>query len=160
MSIAIVTLLIVGALLVLMLLGTPLGVATLLVSVATSLIYFGVPGLFLISSNVFHVLENYSLVAVPLFVFMAGILERSGIAEDLFDAMATLGGNFPGSLGIQTCVVAVFLAAMSGIMGGEIVMLGMIALPQMFRLGYDRKMSIGIICAAGRLLRSFPRASS
>ena len=156
MSIAIVTLLIVGALLVLMLLGTPLGVATLLVSVATSLIYFGVPGLFLISSNVFHVLENYSLVAVPLFVFMAGILERSGIAEDLFDAMATLGGNFPGSLGIQTCVVAVFLAAMSGIMGGEIVMLGMIALPQMFRLGYDRKMSIGIICAAGALATLIP----
>ncbi|WP_417480647.1 TRAP transporter large permease [Maricaulis maris] len=156
MSIALVTALIVIALLALMVLGTPLGVATLLVSVATSLIYFGPPGLFLVSSNVYHVLENYSLVAVPLFVFMAGILERSGIAESLFDAMAELGGSFPGSLGIQTCVVAVFLAAMSGIMGGEIVMLGMIALPQMFRLGYDRKLSIGIICAAGALAKLIP----
>lgn len=156
MSIAIVTALIVIALLALMVLGTPLGVATLLVSVATSLIYFGLPGLFLVSSNVYHVLENYSLVAVPLFVFMAGILERSGIAESLFDAMAELGGSFPGSLGIQTCVVAVFLAAMSGIMGGEIVMLGMIALPQMFRLGYDRKLSIGIICASGALATLIP----
>lgn len=156
MSIAIVTILIVGALLVLMMLGTPLGISTLLVSVATSLIYFGPPGLFLVSSNVYHVLENYSLVAVPLFVFMAGILERSGIAESLFDAMATLGGSFPGSLGIQTCIVAVFLAAMSGIMGGEIVMLGMVALPQMLRLGYDRKLSIGIICAAGSLATLIP----
>jgi len=156
MSIAFVTVLIVLALLALMVLGTPLGVATLLVSVVTSLIYFGPPGLFLVSSNVYHVLENYSLVAVPLFVFMAGILERSGIAESLFDAMAELGGNFPGSLGIQTCVVAVFLAAMSGIMGGEIVMLGMIALPQMFRLGYDRRLSIGIICAAGALATLIP----
>ncbi|MEQ8343731.1 MAG: TRAP transporter large permease subunit [Marinovum algicola] len=156
MSIALVTALIVIALLALMVLGTPLGVATLLVSVATSLIYFGLPGLFLVSSNVYHVLENYSLVAVPLFVFMAGILERSGIAESLFDAMAELGGSFPGSLGIQTCVVAVFLAAMSGIMGGEIVMLGMIALPQMFRLGYDRKLSIGIICASGALATLIP----
>ena len=91
MSIALVTALIVIALLALMVLGTPLGVATLLVSVATSLIYFGLPGLFLVSSNVYHVLENYSLVAVPLFVFMAGILERSGIAESLFDAMAETG---------------------------------------------------------------------
>jgi tripartite ATP-independent transporter DctM subunit len=156
MSIAIVTALIVIALLALMVLGTPLGVATLLVSIATSLIYFGMPGLFLVSSNVYHVLENYSLVAVPLFVFMAGILERSGIAEDLFDAMAELGGNFPGSLGIQTCVVAVFLAAMRGIMGGEIVMLGMVALPQMFRLGYDRRLSIGIICASGALATLIP----
>lgn len=156
MSIALVTALIVVALLVLMVLGTPLGIATLLVSVATSLIYFGPPGLFLVSSNVYHVLENYSLVAVPLFVFMAGILERSGIAESLFDAMAELGGRFPGSLGIQTCVVAVFLAAMSGIMGGEIVMLGMIALPQMFRLGYNRKLSIGIICASGALATLIP----
>ncbi len=156
MSIAFVTVLIVLALLALMVLGTPLGVATLLVSVVTSLIYFGPPGLFLVSSNVYHVLENYSLVAVPLFVFMAGILERSGIAESLFDAMAELGGNFPGSLGLQTCVVAVFLAAMSGIMGGEIVMLGMIALPQMFRLGYDRRLSIGIICAAGALATLIP----
>ncbi|MHA3980865.1 TRAP transporter large permease [Halovulum sp. GXIMD14794] len=156
MSIAIVTALIVAALLVLMVLGTPLGIATLLVSVATALIYFGPPGLFLVSSNVYHVLENYSLVAVPLFVFMAGILERSGIAERLFDAMATLGGRFPGSLGIQTCIVAVFLAAMSGIMGGEIVMLGMVALPQMLRLGYDRKLSIGLICASGALATLIP----
>lgn len=156
MSIAIVTALIVCALLTLMVVGTPLGIATLLVSVVTSLIYFGPPGLFLVSSNVYHVLENYSLVAVPLFVFMAGVLERSGIAESLFDAMAELGGQFPGSLGIQTCVVAVFLAAMSGIMGGEIVMLGMIALPQMFRLGYNRKLSIGIICASGALATLIP----
>ncbi|GHB21982.1 TRAP transporter large permease [Salinicola rhizosphaerae] len=156
MGIEVVTLLIVLALLGLMAFGIPLGVTTLTVSVATSLIYFGPKGLFLVASNVYHVLEKYELVAVPFFVFMANVLERSGIARALFDSMSILGGRARGSVAVQTCVVAVILAAMSGIMGGEIVMLGLIALPQMLRLGYDRNLSIGIICAAGALATLIP----
>src|SRR3546814_1401882 len=82
---------------------------------------------------------------------MASILERAGIAEDLFDAMSIFAGNLRGGVAVQTVVVAVILAAMSGVMGGEIVMLGLVALPQMFRLGYDRKLTIGLICASGEL---------
>ena len=156
MGIEFATLVIVVALLVLIGLGVPLGLSTLMISIVTALAYYGLNGLFLVSSNVFGVLENYSLIAVPLFVFMASILESSGIAKSLFDAMSILGGRAHGSVAMQTCVVAVILAAMSGIMGGEIVMLGMIALPQMFRLGYDRKLAIGVIVAAGSLATLIP----
>ncbi len=156
MGIELITLLIVLSLLLLTSLGIPLGITTLSVSVVTALLNFGVPGLFLVASSVVHVLEKYELVAVPFFVFIANVLERSGIAQSLFTSMAILGGRFRGSVGVQTCLVAVVLAAMSGIIGGEIVMLGLIALPQMLRLGYDRKLSIGIICAAGALAMLIP----
>ncbi|OBX34081.1 DctM-like transporter [Halomonas elongata] len=78
MGIEVVTLLIVLALLALMAFGIPLGVTTLTVSVVTALLYYGIDGLFLVASNVYHVLEKYELVAVPFFVFMANVLERSG----------------------------------------------------------------------------------
>ena len=70
--------------------------------------------------------------------------------------MAIAGGRFRGSVGVQTSIVAVLLAAMSGVMGGEIVVLGLVALPQMLRLGYDRKLAIGIICASGALATLIP----
>ncbi|MBL4807928.1 MAG: TRAP transporter large permease subunit [Rhodobacteraceae bacterium] len=157
MGIEIITLLIVVSLLSLMALGVPLGITTLTVSLVTAILYFGVrAGYFIVAANVSEVLHKYELIAVPFFVFMANVLERSGIAKSLFDSMAILGGRFRGSVGVQTCLVAVVLAAMSGIMGGEIVMLGLIALPQMLRLGYDKKLSIGIICAAGALATLIP----
>lgn len=157
MGIEIITLLIVVALLGLMAFGVPLGITTLTVSLGTAILYFGErAGFFIVAANVGEVLHKYELIAVPFFVFMANVLERSGIANTLFDSMAIMGGRFRGSVAVQTCVVAVVLAAMSGIMGGEIVMLGLIALPQMLRLGYDRKLSIGIICAAGALATLIP----
>ena len=87
-------------------------------------------------------------------------LEAARIAEDLFDAMSVFAGNLRGGVAVQTVVVAVIMAAMSGIMGGEIVMLGLVALPQMLRLGYNRKLTIGVICASGSLATLIPRASS
>lgn len=157
MGIEYITLLIVASLLALMAIGIPLGVTTLTVSLGTAILYFGErAGFFIVSANVTEVLHKYELISVPFFVFMANVLERSGIAKSLFDSMAIMGGRFRGSVGVQTCIVAVVLAAMSGIMGGEIVMLGLIALPQMLRLGYDKKLAIGIICAAGALATLIP----
>ncbi|WP_339948182.1 TRAP transporter large permease subunit [uncultured Albimonas sp.] len=157
MGIELVTLMIVAALLALMALGVPLGITTLAVSLATAILWFGTRGgFFIVAANVSEVLHKYELIAVPFFVFMANVLERSGIAQSLFNSMAIAGGRFRGSVGVQTCIVAVVLAAMSGIMGGEIVMLGLIALPQMLRLGYDQRLSIGIICAAGALATLIP----
>ena len=156
MDIGTITLLIVAALLLLMMTGMPLGIVTLTVSIGTALLNFGPQGLFLISSNVYGLLENYPLVAVPLFVFMASILERAGVAEDLFDAMSIVAGDLRGGVAVQTTVVAVIMAAMTGIMGGEIVMLGLIALPQMLRLGYDKKLAMGTICAGGSLATLIP----
>lgn len=140
----------------LMMTGMPLGIVTLTVSIIIAVAYFGPRGLYLVSTNAGGLLDHYTLVAVPFFVLMASILERAGIAEDLFDAMSIFAGNLRGGVAIQTTVVAVILAAMSGVMGGEIVMLGLVALPQLLRLGYDRKLSIGLICAAGALATLIP----
>lgn len=140
----------------LMMTGMPLGIVTLIVSVLMAIAFFGPRGLYLVSTNAAGLLDHYSLVAVPLFVLMASILERAGIAEDLFDAMSIFAGNLRGGVAMQTVVVAVILAAMSGVMGGEIVMLGLVALPQMFRLGYNRKLTIGLICASGALATLIP----
>jgi tripartite ATP-independent transporter DctM subunit len=151
-----VTVIMAGSLFGLMLVGMPLAVVTLTVSIGMALVFFGPNGLYLVSTNAFGLLENYSLVAVPLFVMMASVLERAGIARDLFDAMSVFAGNLRGGVAVQTTVVAVILAAMSGVMGGEIVMLGMVALPQMLRLGYDGRLAVGIICASGSLATLIP----
>ncbi len=156
MGIGTITVLMVVALLVLMMTGMPLGISTLVVSIGLTLFKFGPPGLFLVASNVVEVLHNYSLVAVPLFVLMSSILERSGVAEDLFNAMSVVSGGIRGGVAVQTTLVSVILAAMTGVVGGEIVMLGLIALPQMIRLGYDRKLTMGTICASGILATLIP----
>ncbi|GAB4353536.1 MAG: hypothetical protein Kow00114_02730 [Kiloniellaceae bacterium] len=151
-----VSLIMVVLLVLLMMTGMPLGIVTLIVSVLMAVAFFGPRGLYLVSTNAAGLLDHYSLVAIPFFVLMASILERAGIAEDLFDAMSIFAGNLRGGVAVQTVVVAVILAAMSGVMGGEIVMLGLVALPQMFRLGYDRKLTIGLICASGALATLIP----
>ncbi len=156
MDLGTVSIVMVVLLISLMMTGMPLGMVTLIVSVIMAVTFFGPRGLFLVSSNAVGLLEHYSLVAVPFFVLMASILERAGIAEDLFDAMSIFAGNLRGGVAVQTTVVAVILAAMSGVMGGEIVMLGLVALPQLFRLGYDRRLSIGLICASGALATLIP----
>ena len=155
-GIAAISLAIVAALIALMMTGMPLGIVTLIISVVCALIFYGTNGLFLVSTNALDLLEKYPLVAVPFFVLMASILEKAGIAQDLFDAMSIFAGGFRGGVALQTTIVAVILAAMSGVMGGEIVMLGLVALPQMLRLGYDRKLTIGLICAAGALATLIP----
>ncbi|MGI9523535.1 MAG: TRAP transporter large permease subunit [Hyphomicrobiaceae bacterium] len=155
-GIGFVSLGIVAVLLLLMMTGMPLGIVTLIISVVCAFLFFGPRGLYLVSTNAFGLLEKYPLVAVPLFVLMATILERAGIAEDLFDAMSIFAGNLRGGVALQTTIVAVILAAMSGVMGGEIVMLGLVALPQLLRLKYDRKLAIGLICASGALATLIP----
>lgn len=155
-GVGVATLAVVGGLLTLMLTGMPLAIATLTASIITALVFFGGQGVFLVSSNAYGLLEKYALVAVPLFVFMASILERAGIAHDLFDAMSLVAGGLRGGVAVQTTVVAVILAAMTGVLGGEIVMLGLVALPQMIRLGYNRKLAMGTICAGGALATLIP----
>lgn len=156
MGIELITLAIVVALFTLMAVGVPLGASTLLISVATAYLAYGTNGFILVTSAVTKVMDKQALIAVPFFVFMANIMERSGVARELFNSMAILGGQLRGGVAVQTCLVAVILAAMSGVVGGEIVLLGVIALPQLFRLGYDRKLSIGVLCASGSLATLIP----
>ncbi|EEE35533.1 trap dicarboxylate transporter, dctm subunit [Rhodobacteraceae bacterium KLH11] len=139
------------ALLGLLLTGMPLAFVTLLVALIFALLWFGPMAVPLITSRIFSFVNSFVFVSVPMFVLMAAILDKSGIAKDLFDAMRVVGGRLRGGVAIQTLLVAVVLAAMSGIIGGEVVLLGLLALPQMLRLGYDRRLAIGVCCAGGAL---------
>lgn len=156
MSIEWITVLMFGAMLLLLALGLPLAFVTGLISVVFTLGLFGVDGLQLVASRVYSFMTEYVLVAVPMFILMASLMERSGVAKDLFDAMRVWAGRLPGGLAMQTTVAATVMGAMTGIIGGEIVLLGLIALPQMLRLGYEKKLAIGTICAGGSLGTMIP----
>ncbi|KXF78222.1 C4-dicarboxylate ABC transporter permease [Paramesorhizobium deserti] len=140
----------------LLLTGMPLAFVTLLVALIFALGWFGPMSIPLITSRVYSFVMNFVFVSVPMFVLMAAILDRSGIARDLFDAMKLFAGRIRGGVAVQTVFVSVILAAMSGIIGGEIVLLGLIALPQMLRQGYDRNLAIGVVCAGGSLGTMIP----
>ena len=156
MGIETATILIIAVMLGLMLLGVPLAWTTMTLAVGCTLLWLGPAGLPLVASRVYGFVNEYVLVAVPLFVFMACVLERSGVAKDLYDAMRVFAGRLPGGVAVQTTLVAIVMAAMTGIIGGEIVLLGLLALPQMLRLGYDQKLAIGTICAGGSLGTMIP----
>ena len=96
-------------------------------------------------------MTNYVLISVPLFIFMAALLERSGIARDMYSSLQVWLSRTRGGIAIVTSIMAVIMAAMSGIIGGEVVLLGLIALPQMLKLGYNQNLAIGTICASGSL---------
>ena len=156
MSIEILTLIMLGSMVVLLLIGLPLAFVTGIIAFGFALALYGPLALPLIATRIYGFVSVYALIAVPMFVLMASVLERSGIARDLFGAMHVLAGNLRGGLAIQTMAVAVLMAAMTGIIGGEIVLLGLVALPQMLRLNYDRKLAIGTVCAGGGLGTMIP----
>ncbi|MSQ59966.1 MAG: TRAP transporter large permease subunit [Betaproteobacteria bacterium] len=156
MSIEWITIFMFGGLVLLLALGVPLAFSTGLIAVVAALSLFGVDSLQLIASRIFSFMGEYVLVSVPMFIMMASLMERSGVAKELFNAMRVWAGGLPGGLAIQTMVAATLMGAMTGIIGGEIVLLGLIALPQMLRLGYDRKLAIGTICAGGSLGTMIP----
>jgi tripartite ATP-independent transporter DctM subunit len=151
MSIDVVSLLILGSLVGLLMLGVPFAFAAGAIAVVVALLSFGPDSMFLISSRTFDLANGFTLVAVPMFVLMASILEKSGIARELYTALQFLAGRVRGGVAVLTMVIAFILGATTGIVGGEVVLLGLVALPQMLRLGYDRRLALGTICAGGSL---------
>ncbi|WP_026988324.1 TRAP transporter large permease [Fodinicurvata fenggangensis] len=109
-----------------------------------------------LGQRVFGVLTNTTLIAIPLFVFMGVVLEKSHIAEDLLEKMGRLFGPLRGGLGVSVVIVGALLAASTGIVGATVVAMGLIALPTMLRNGYDPKLASGIICTAGTLGQIIP----
>ncbi len=156
MDIASLTGLILSSMVILLVLGVPLAFTTGSVAVVLALTQFGTGGLFIIGSRTADFLGSFELVAVPMFVLMASILERSGIARDLYRAFHVWAGRVPGGLAMITTCVGVLLGATTGVIGGEIVLLGLIALPQMLNLGYERKLAIGCITSGGSLGTMIP----
>ncbi|EKO3397450.1 TRAP transporter large permease subunit [Vibrio fluvialis] len=140
----------------LLLTGMQLAFVTGFVAIFFTLSWFGVDAIPLVTSRMYSFASDYIFLAIPMFVLMAAMLDHSGIARDLFDAMKSVGRKVRGGVAVQTLLVAVLLASMSGVIGGETVLLGILALPQMLRLGYDRKLAIGTTCAGGALGTMLP----
>lgn len=107
-------------------------------------------------NRIYGIMMNETLVAVPLFVFMGVMLERSRVAENLLETMGGLFGSLRGGLGISVILVGMLLAASTGIVGATVVTMGLLALPTMLRHGYDPKLSTGAICASGTLGQIIP----
>ena len=156
MDIGLLTLVIVLAIALLLVMGLPLAFVTGAVAVTVGLLKFGPVVLGLIASRIYSFTNEYVLVAVPMFILMASLMERTGVARDLYRAMHVWAGGLRGGVAAQTLIVAMIMAAMTGIIGGEIVLLGMIALPQMLRVGYQKNLAIGTICAGGSLGTMIP----
>ena len=116
----------------------------------------GTGALYILTQKIFDLMTEYVLISVPLFIFMAALLERSGIAKQMYDSLDFWLSRVRGGIAIVTSLMAVLMAAMSGIIGGEVVLLGLIALPQMLRLGYNQNLAIGTICASGSLGTMIP----
>src|SRR5690554_7392129 len=107
-------------------------------------------------SRIFGIMSNYTLVAVPLFVFMGVMLEKSRLAEALLSNMARACGRLPGGLGLSVILVGALLAASTGIVGATVVTMGLISLPTMLRQGYHPSLAAGTICATGTLGQIIP----
>ncbi len=156
MSIELITLLIVLTFIVLLVAGLPLAWTMGATAVIFTLILFGPSVMVMPVSRVFRLMMNYVLVACPLFIFMATILQQSGVADDLFKAVHIWSGPFRGGLAIGAIVSCTLMAAMVGIIGAEIVTFGLIALPAMLERKYDHRIALGSICAGGGMATLIP----
>ena len=154
MSVEILTVLMFLTLMVCITLGHPLAVTLAAVATLFGLIDngFNVPGLLgLFANNAWGIFLNYTLVAIPLFIFMAQILDRSKVSEGLFDALYQVLGGLRGGLGMSVIFVSTVFAATTGIIGASVVAMGLMAAPALLRRGYHRGLSAGIICSSGTL---------
>ena len=164
-SIATLSIVLLIGMFILLAIGMPLGFASAALAVLVLLMKFGPEFAFskfgsgplsVLAQAVYRQMTNYVLISVPLFIFMASLLERSGIAKDMYNSLNIWLSRTRGGIAIVTSLMAVIMAAMSGIIGGEVVLLGLIALPQMLRLGYNQNLAIGTICASGSLGTMIP----
>ena len=154
MSVEVLTILMFITLMASIALGHPLAVTLAAVATVFGLIDngFDVSALLgLFANNAWGIFLNYTLVAIPLFIFMAQILDRSKVSEGLFDALYQVLGGLRGGLGMAVIVVSTVFAATTGIIGASVVAMGLMAGPALLRRGYDRGLGAGIICSSGTL---------
>lgn len=150
-----------AAVFVLLLLGYPVALTlagTALISAALGIAagVFVPEFLLAIPSRLFGIVTNQTLIAVPLFVLMGVILEKSRIAEKLLESMSSVFGRFPGGLGLAVTLVGALMAASTGIVGATVVTMGLMSLPSMLKARYDPALATGVICATGTLGQIIP----
>ena len=165
MDIGTLSLVLLIAMLLLLAIGMPLGFASGFLAVAVLFMRFGPDVLLrdfgtgplnILAQRMYALSTDFVIISVPLFIFMAALLERSGIARDMYSSLNLWLSRTRGGIAIVTAIMAIVMAAMSGIIGGEVVLLGLIALPQMLRLGYNQNLAIGTICTSGSLGTMIP----
>lgn len=140
----------------LLLLGYPVAFTLGGVSLIFGILTFGFDFFNLLPLRVWGVMTNYVLIAVPLFIYMGVMLEKSGLAEDLLETMALLFGRMRGGLAISVVVVGAMLAASTGIVGATVVTMGLLSLPTMIKRGYSPELATGTISASGTLGQIIP----
>ena len=154
MSIEMLALAMFLTLIVFILLGPPLAFCLAAVAMIYGLIDNGffVWGLFdMFANNAWGLMNNYVLVAIPLFILMAQLLDRSKVSEQLFEALYIVLGGLKGGLGLAVVVVCTVFAATTGIIGASVVAMGLLATPALLKKNYQKEMASGIICASGTL---------
>jgi tripartite ATP-independent transporter DctM subunit len=118
--------------------------------------YFDVSFFYTLTERIFGVMANYVLLAVPFFIFMGTMLEKSKLAEDLLTTIGMLFGPIQGGVAIAVVLVGTLLAAATGVVGATVVAMGLISLPVMLRYGYSKELASGVICASGTLGQIIP----
>jgi len=144
------------ALTILLMAGFPVTFTLMGTAMCFGLIGFGWSFFNLLPLRIWGVMTNVTLIAVPLFVFMGVMLERSGLAEELLDTMGLLFGRIRGGLAISVVVVGALLGASTGIVGATVVTMGLLAVPTMLRRGYQRELATGTVSASGTLGQIIP----
>ena len=140
-----------GGVLVGVLSGYPIGIVIGALTLIVGFLGFGTAVGEVIYPRVYELLLNYTILAVPLFVFMGTMLESSGIAAKLYDALYLWLGGLRGGLAIITVLIGTILAACVGVIAASITMLTLVALPSMLKRGYSKSLATGSICAGGCL---------
>jgi tripartite ATP-independent transporter DctM subunit len=141
---------------VLLMAGIPVALTLAVSGFVFGYLGFG-PLLFnLLPNRIFGAVTNYTLIAIPLFVFMGVMLEKSRLAEELMDVVGLLAGKLRGGLGLGIILVGVLMGATTGIVGATVVTLGLLTLPTLLRRGYDKGLACGTICASGTLGQIIP----
>ncbi|WP_420723022.1 MULTISPECIES: TRAP transporter large permease [unclassified Hwanghaeella] len=139
------------ALLFLIFMGVPVAFALMGVAFVFGLFAFGEASFFLYTQKIEDIASNFVLAAVPMFVFMGAMLERSGIAENLFSAVHLWTRRLPGGLAIGTIIMCIIFAASTGVVGATETVVGLLAIPAMMRYKYNKSLISGTICAGGSL---------
>lgn len=145
-----------GSLFILLLLGFPVSFTLGGVSLIFGLLTFGFNFFNLLPLRIWGIMTNYVLLAVPLFIYMGVMLEKSGLAENLLETMALLFGRLRGGLAISVIVVGALLGASTGIVGATVVTMGLLSLPTMLKRGYSPELATGTISASGTLGQIIP----
>ena len=139
-----------------LLIGIPVAISIATVGFVFGGIGFGTTLFNLIPARLFGVVTGYQWLAIPLFVFMGVMLEKSRLANDLLDVMGHLAGGVRGGMGVGIILFGVLMGATTGIVGATVITLGLLTLPTLIRRGYNKSIACGAICASGTLGQIIP----